>query len=272
MKASQKVVNSLQNAYGEYGDELSQHRLNEAVKEHAKLKSKLAEVNAQIGANQRTYKDYLETVRKGDLSGGQPGSDVGSYLSNASDFSKGHFYSELIKPLFSAGGELGETILTSMIGTPEASLISGTFSNAISGLAAGSILGPGGAVAGAVLGGLTGLLSGGTKIFEAKDDAFKDYYGGLYEDVKGRSGEMVESGSAIAGGREQTRMAFSQRLGGDERADAYLAEVEKMAASTNYEYDEIVGYAKLLLNSYDPGEVFGVLQKLSDATAGLDLS
>lgn len=268
MKQSQKVVNDLQKAYDEYGDEMMKLDLDQAISNHAKLKSELSEVNAQIGANQRTYKEYLEAVRKGELGGAQSG----SLLSNASDFSKGHFYSELMKPLFSAGGELGEALLTSAIGTPEASLISGTLSSAISGGAAGAMFGPWGIAAGAALGGLSGLISGGTKIFEAKDDAFKDYYGGLYQDVSGRSGEMVESGSTIAGGREQTRMAFSQRLGGDDEAAAYLARVEKMAASTNYEYDEITGYAKLLLNSYAPDEVFGVLQKLSDATAGLDLS
>jgi len=83
---------------------------------------------------------------------------------------------------------------------------------------------------------------------------------------------MVESGSTIAGGREQTRMAFAQRLGGEDEAREYLGRVETMAAKTNYDYDEITGYAKLLLNSYDPDETLDVLQSLSDATAGLNLS
>ena len=83
---------------------------------------------------------------------------------------------------------------------------------------------------------------------------------------------MVSSGSATAGSREQTQVAFAQRFGSDEAAGAYLGRVEDMAARTNYGYDEITGYSKLLLNSYDPEAVFGVLQSLSDATAGLDLS
>ena len=169
---------------------------------------------------------------------------------------KGLVASQIGQMFASSLGGLGQSFLTSAIGTPGASLISDTLSGAISGGAAGAMFGPWGIAAGAALGGLSGAISGGTKIFEAKDDAFKDYYGGLYEDVSARSGEMVEAGSTIAGGREQTRMAFSQRLGGDDQAGAYLARVEKMAAQTNYDYDEIVGYAKLLLNSYAPDEVF----------------
>lgn len=67
-------------------------------------------------------------------------------------------------------------------------------------------------------------------------------------------------------------MAFAQRFGSDEAAGDYLSQVEEMAARTNYGYDEITGYSKLLLNSYDPEAVFGVLQSLSDATAALNLS
>ena len=66
-------------------------------------------------------------------------------------------------------------------------------------------------------------------------------------------------------------MAFAQKLGGDEAANAYLDRVKAMATSTNYSYDEITGYSKLLLNTYDTEKTLGVLQTLSDASAGLNL-
>ena len=263
LKDASAEVKAAKKNFDELNDSASEDAYNKALQNQQKLRNEYAATNKALQENQKIYKENIETIRKGGLE------EQGTGLS---DIAKGLVAGQ-IGQMFSASlGGLGQSLLTSAIGTPEASLISDTLSSAISGGAAGAMFGPAGIAAGAVLGGVSGLISGQTKIFEAKDDAFKDYYGGLYDDVKGRSGEMVESGSTIAGGREQTRMAFSQRLGGDERADAYLARVEKMAASTNYEYDEIVGYAKLLLNSYDPGEVFGVLQKLSDATAGLDLS
>ena len=46
-------------------------------------------------------------------------------------------------------------------------------------------------------------------------------------------------------------MAFAQKLGGDAEATAYLGRVKAMAKDTNYTYDEITGYSKLLLNTYD---------------------
>ena len=56
MKASQKTVNEQQKAYAEQGDELSKLNLDRAIEEHAKLKAELSEVNAQLGAIQKTYK------------------------------------------------------------------------------------------------------------------------------------------------------------------------------------------------------------------------
>ena len=245
------------------GDEASSDAYEEAQKKQEALRNSIAATNKALRENEKAYKENIETIRKGEAEG------VGTSLK---DMAKGIFAGQIGQMFSSSLGGLGQSFLTSMIGTPEASLISDTLSNAISGGAAGAMFGPWGIAAGATLGGVSGLISGGTKIWEAQDDAFKSYYGGLYDEVKGRSGETVSAGSAIAGGREQTRMAFAQRLGGDQEARDYLAQVEKMAANTNYEYDEIVGYAKLLLNSYDPEEVFGVLRDLSDATAGLNLS
>ena len=256
-------VKEARKQFKELGDEASSDAYEKAQQKQQKLRNELAATNKSLQENQKIYKENIEIVRKGSVE--EQGTGLG-------DIAKGIFTGQIGQMFASSLGGLGQSLLTSAIGMPEASLISNTLSSAISGGAAGAMFGLPGILLGVGLGGLSGLISGGTEIYEARDDAFKEYYGGLYEDVSARPGEMVESGSTIAGGREQTRMAFSQRLGGDEEADAYLARVEKMAANTNYEYDEIVGYTKLLLNSYDQDEVFGVLQKLSDATAGLDLS
>lgn len=101
---------------------------------------------------------------------------------------------------------------------------------------------------------------------------YKSWYSGLYENASGVTDTSLSSGTTVAGSREQTQMAFAQRLGSDEAATAYLEQVKEMAKSTNYTYDEITGYSKLLLNSYGADETLGVLMKLSDATAGLNLN
>ena len=260
----QKIkVSELRAEYKKYSNDVNGSRLRLAIEEQDALKDKLKEVEDQLSANRKAFNENRETIRKGLLGGESSGSDLSAIWGG---LGIGAEVSSLV-------GQAGGTLLSSALGSDMGSIASNALSSAITGASLGTAIAPGiGTAIGAALGGLSGLAGGAIEQWGNKDDAFKDYYGGLYDDVKGRSGEMVEEGSTIAGGREQTRMAFSQRLGGDDQAAAYLAQVEKMAANTNYEYDEIVGYAKLLLNSYDPGEVFGVLRDLSDATAGLDLS
>lgn len=269
-------VKAARKQFKELGDEASSDALNKATEKQQALRNEIAGTTKALQENQRIYKENIETARKNALGGGEQGTSL-------KDMARGIMAGQIGQMFaFSLGG-LGQSLLTSAIGTPTASLVSDTLSNAISGGAAGAMFGLPGIAIGAALGGASGLVSGGTKIYEAKDDAFKEYYGGLYDDVKGRSGEMVEAGSTIAGGREQTRMALEQRFGSESAAIDYLADVEELAAKTNYEYDEIVGYTKLLLNSYkaktekqEDGtketDVLDVLMALSDATAGLDLS
>ena len=156
------------------------------------------------------------------------------------------------------------------------SVLGGAISGASMGAAAGSIIPGVGTAIGAAVGGAIGAVSGGIEAaaqkFTEKDEAFKSYVQESVEGVLDEQAQALTSGSAIAGTREQTRMAFSKVLGGDEAADAYLEQVREMASRTNYTYDEITGYTKQLLNSYDPSEIFEVLGDLSDATAGLNLN
>lgn len=135
----------------------------------------------------------------------------------------------------------------------------------------GSIAGPMGAAIGGALGFVSGGISGIVTMEAAKDDAFKSYVQTSVEDQLSAMDQTLASGSATAGSREQSRLAFVQRFGSEDAADDYLSKVKTMARGTNYTYDEIVGYSKSLLNAYAPDEVFGVLQTLSDASAGLSL-
>lgn len=136
----------------------------------------------------------------------------------------------------------------------------------------GMIAGTQGAIIGGLVGLGSGLLSAATTVFNAKDDTFKSYVQETVEDQIQSMDNTLTSGSTIAGSREQTRLAFAQRFGDEAVANAYLDQVKTMARNTNYSFDEITGYSKALLNTYAPDEVFGVLQSLSDATAGLGLN
>lgn len=256
-------VKEARKSFRELGDEASSDAYEKAQEKQQKLRNEIAATTKALGENQKMYKENIETIRKNTLGGESNGSDLSAIWGG---LGIGETVSSLV-------GQMGSTLASSALGDGMGGMVSGALSNAISGAALGTAIAPGiGTAIGAAVGGLSGIFSGAIEQWGNRDDAFKDYYDGLYEDVKGRSGEMVESGSTIAGGREQTRMAFAQRLGGEDEAREYLGRVETMAAKTNYDYDEITGYAKLLLNSYDPDETLDVLQSLSDATAGLNLS
>ena len=161
----------------------------------------------------------------------------------------------------------------SALGSAGGNMVSSTLSSAIQGGAIGTAVAPGiGTAVGAAIGAGVGLVSGTMTNYGSQDEAFRSY---VQEAVEGQLSGMdstLSSGSATAGSREQTRLAFAQRLGSDQAADEYLERVRVMAMGTNYSYDEITGYSKSLLNTYDPESVFGVLQTLSDATAALNLN
>ena len=261
LKQAKEETKEAKKAFDELGDAASQDAYDKAKRHQEELRNQLTRTNKALRENEAVYKQNMATIRKEAVSSGltEPtkailGSQAGEMFGNSL-------------------GAFANTAMTSGLGMPLASLFSDSIGNAISGSIAGfSVAGPAGAAAGALLGTISGVISGGTNILSEQDDSFKEYYNGLYDTVSAKTDETVESGSTIAGSREQTRKAFIHRFGDEEQADAYLAEVKTMAAGTNYDYDEIVGYSKSLLNSYSPDEVFGVLQSLSDATAGLSLS
>lgn len=264
LKSAREETARAKKAFDELGDAATQDAYNKAKIKQQELASELSQTGKAIKENQVIYKQYMEELRKGALGSSYSGSKISMGI--------GLISGQVGQLLSSSIGGIAESYLTSALGVPTASLASGTLSSAITGAVAGSTFGIYGTLIGGLAGAISGLISGAGEINQEKDSAFIDYYNSLYEDVNEETEEMISSGSTTAGSREQTRKAFMKRLGSETMADRYLAQVEEMAASTNYSYDEITGYAKLLLNTYKPQEVFDVLQSLSDATAGLSLS
>ena len=214
-------------------------------------------LNAVTRAAREAERQFTQT--------GSSGRGMGAIIGSIAGAGVGNMLSGIVQE--------GASILAgSALGSSGGSLFSSALSMGIQGAAIGSIIPGIGTALGTVIGAGAGLVSGGLSIYSSQDEAFKSY---VQEAVEGQISSMestLSSGSAIAGSREQTRLAFAQRLGGDQAADEYLERVRVMAMGTNYSYDEITGYSKSLLNTYDPESVFGVLQTLSDATAGLNLN
>ncbi len=172
----------------------------------------------------------------------------------------------------SASNVIG-TLAESALGQPLATWGSSIASGAASGAAAGALLGPWGALGGAGVGALTGLINGGTQIYAERDESFKDYYRGLYEDTNAATAERVSSGSSLAAGRETTKLSFHTLLGDDKKAGTFLEQVQDTANTTPFLYDDLVGISKTMLSFGTAMEdIIPTLTKVGDAGAALGLS
>ncbi len=282
-----KVKNELREAkkrFEETGDAADELAMKDKQFELNNLASQLKAVNANATEAEKSMRTLAGTNSKianrqsavggSSAKAGSSGSmlgTVGSALATAG------FGDMLSNSLSGAAG----AFFGSYYGTTDGAAIESFLGSAISGATMGAsagmmVAGPTGAAIGAAAGTLIGAVSGGieaaTQKFTEKDEAFKAYVQEATEGVLEEQATALTNGSAIAGSREQTKMAFAKALGGDETADAYLEQVREMATRTNYTYDEITAYTKQLLNSYAPDEILSVLGDLSDATAGLNLN
>lgn len=275
VKAAQKAWNTLRREKDATAESIAQaeRTYREESERLEQLKNNLNEYTEAAkdarAENKALYAEWRKVRQDMDASGGGSSPSGGSGDGLLAQLGKAGLY----KMVGDVASQWADTLAGSALGDAGGSLFSSALSGAGSGAAIGTMINPGlGTAIGAGLGAVVGLAGGATQVFETQDEAFKSYYGSLYDTAGEATENMITSGSTIAGSREQTQMAFAQRLGSDEAAEAYLGRVQDMAARTNYGYDEITGYSKLLLNSYDPEAVFGVLQSLSDATAALNLS
>lgn len=238
LESVNEEVKEAQKNFNKLHDEASSDALNKAVEKQQALKDQIAATTKAISENRKAYKENIETIRKGGLE------EQGTSLNS---IAKGIAAGQLGQMLSSSLGGFGQALLTSAIGTPQASLASDMISSAISGVAAGMLLPiPGGPLVGAAIGAGSGFASGLTKIYETKDDAFKNYYGGLYSDVKERSGEMVESGSTLASGRQTDRISFKTLFGDKRTANEYLENLVDMSNRTPFLYDDLTAMSKTL--------------------------
>ena len=93
-------------------------------------------------------------------------------------------------------GSLAGAYLGSRSGNTAGSIASSTVSNTITGAAIGGTLFPTplGIAAGAAIGGLLGAVSGIIQTYEKRDYAYKDWYQGLYENVRSETDRMLTDG------------------------------------------------------------------------------
>ena len=215
-----------------------------------------------------------DEVRKMDSAGGGPNVSGGlsAGVSDGSIIQK-IGTAGLFKMAGDALSQSAGAALESAIGKPMADLASGIAAGAASGAAIGSIVPGLGTALGAAAGAGIGVINGATQIFTERDDAFKDYYRGLYEDTNAATAERLSSGSTLAAGRETTKLSFNTLLGDEEQSSAFLKDVLNTANTTPFLYDDLVGISKTMLSfGTAVDDIIPTLTRVGDAGAALGLS
>ena len=271
-------VKSAQKSYKKLNDEASKKALDEAIDQQAELRRALTETESNLRANSKAYDDLYEKARKAAKGIKETSAEV-SKADNRAGASSGS--SGVLSALGKAGlgqmaGDAALEIANSLIGSAAGDEMGGVLSSglsgAISGAAMGSLAGPIGTAVGAAVGGAIGLAQGGTQAFEARDEAFKSYYGGLVEDVQQQSAEATEAGSATAAQRELDAIAFNRLLDG--AGDAYLKDLRTLAADTPMEYSDLTDMSRALATGFgdSPERMLELMEAIGDAGSAVGVT
>lgn len=165
-----------------------------------------------------------------------------------------------------AAGQWANTLVSSSFGSEVGGLFGGALGGAVQGAAMGSLAGPVGTVVGAAVGGGIGLLTGGAQAFEARDDAFKSYYGGVFDTQYQAVQENQASGSQTAAQRQLDAIAFN-RLLGDGVGTQYLQDLQRMAANTPMQYGDLTTMSRALATGFgsDPSRMLSLMTGIGNA-------
>lgn len=171
-------------------------------------------------------------------------------------------------------GQVTDTFLGSALGGSVGSALSGGISGAVSGAAMGSLAGPVGTAIGAAVGGLTGLVGGAADIFKEQDDAFKSYVRDQYSALQSTRAAELESGGAVASGREDDLRVFSTLLDNDaEAAERFQASLIELGRTPPFSYGTVAALSKEMLGlGLSTDEASTRINALSEAAAALNLS
>lgn len=245
LSSAKREAQQAQKAFEELGDSATEAERQAAEADWKKAEENLENirqqydlVSRQVRQTTRDMEAASGALSKADNRAGSAGG-VLSALGQAG----------LISMAGDAAGQWADALVGSAFGSNAGTMFSSGLSGAVQGAALGSLLGPVGTAAGAVIGGGIGLITGGSQIYQERDEAFKAY---VQEATQGQLEDLstsITSGSATAAQRELDLIAFDQLLGSGQGAK-YLADLREMAASTPMEYSDLTAMSRALATGF----------------------
>lgn len=172
---------------------------------------------------------------------------------------------------------LANSYIGSAYGSEAGTMFSSVLSSAGAGAAIGTAIAPGiGTAIGTAAGMIIGAINGSVENFENKDSIFKGVVQDSYENVKQSESDTLVSGSEIAANREITEQSFVTLFRDDAIAKDYLNDMQIMANTTPFKFDELTAISKTLrAYGFESGEgmldMQGVIRTIGDAGSALGL-
>lgn len=266
MDAAMVQLKNAKKAFRELGDEATEAERKAAEADWRQAEQNLENIRQQYDLVSRQVRQTtrdMETAsgaisRAENRAGGGSGQNTGvlAALGKAG----------ILNMAGDAAGQWANTLVSSSFGSEVGGLFGGALGGAVQGAAMGSLAGPVGTAVGAAVGGGIGLLTGGAQAFEARDDAFKSYYGGVFDTQYQAVQENQASGSQTAAQRQLDAIAFN-RLLGDGVGTQYLQDLQRMAANTPMQYGDLNTMSRALATGFgsDPSRMLSLMTGIGNA-------
>lgn len=243
VEQARKALEELGDAASDAEREAARADFDQAIQNYANVENQLQLVSKQARQTQRDLLDTTDAISKADNRAGVSSGSSGvlSALGKAGLYSMAG----------DVAGQWADTLVGSAFGSEAGGLFSGALSSAASGAALGTMVGgPGiGTAIGAALGGALGLAGGAAQTFESRDQAFQNYYGGLYDTSAQATEASLSTGSDTSAQRELDAIAFN-RLLGQGTGDSYLTDLHTLAADTPMEYEDLTDMSRALATGF----------------------
>lgn len=272
MNAAQIQLKKTKKAYQELGESATEAEWAAAEADWRKAEENLENirqqyqlVSQQVKQTTKDFESASGAISRADNRASRSGGGSG-VLSALGKAGLGQMASDTVM-------QTADAMIGSMFGQELGSLVSSGLSGAVSGAAMGSLAGPVGMAIGAAAGGLMGAISGASQNYASQDEAFKSYYGGLYDEAQARAAESLESGSTLAGQRELDALAFEQLLGKGV-GTAYLKDLRGMAAKTPMEYGDLTAMSRALATGFgdSPERMLELMSAIGDAGSAVGVT
>lgn len=253
---AKKELNEAAKEYRKTGEAANAEALNQAKQKYEALK---VVINETARASKTTQSAMRELENQSSrLSSHKTGGDSGvlSTLGQAG----------LLNMVGDATKDWTNTLVSSAFGSDAGNVFSSTMSSAIQGAAMGSLAGPVGTAIGAAVGGVVGLATGGSQVFQQRDEVFKSYVQeATQEQIEGLT-SSISSGSATAAQRELDAIAFNKLLG-EGTGDDFLARLRTLAADTPMEYSDLTMMSRALATGFgsDPDRMLSLMTGIGNA-------